>query len=406
MSFLLNLPYNIFNNYLFYFFKDMLFDFRMSKITALHRINNIIEKMNMILEFIKANDYESKLIKRTSNTAYTIDDFVYASCMKDYFNYSYKKYEDAVKLGNLNLPSRSQLNRFVIKLAKYKILKQMHKQYIKLHPELLTEINSIDSSFIPNENVNKTSNFIGINSHYHNKFGCKITVIANDSGFPLIVRIDSGNVNDAKIGTIFINSITDIEMDLLGNIMLADSGYDSNDFKNELNDKNCSYIIPKNKRNSLDQNTKTDVETTINEINNNTKVKRDKIRESIKIIRTEIKNVDTERKKINRLEKISKLKEESKQLTIENKEKIKISKVFIKQQHKKKKKGKKEFNIGLTDEEKVIYKKRAFNEHIYTFFKSHRLDKVMYKTEYMMYHQIYSTILDKIMFIERKKNSE
>lgn len=378
----------------------------MSKIQTLHNVANITEKMNMVIDYIKNNDYTYKLIQNTVNTKYTLEEFIYASCMKDHFNYSYKKYEDAIKIGNLKLPSRSQLNKFIKKLAKYQIYNKIHKKYIQLHPELLTDINSIDSSFIPNDNANLKSTFIGINSHYHNKYGSKITVIANDNGFPLIVRIDSGNVNDAKIGTIFINSLTELEIDLLGNVMLADSGYDSKDFKNELNDKNCSYIIPKNKRNSLDENTKTEIKTKTNEINRNTKIEKNKVWTEIKTIRSKITKKITEKKKENILEKLRKLKDELKQLTIENKKKIQMSNLFIKQQKKKEKKseGKKEFNIGLTDKEKVIYKKRAFNEHIYTFFKSHRLDKVMYNVKSMFYHQIYSTIIDKIMFIERNKN--
>lgn len=374
----------------------------MSKITAIYKIDNITEKMKIVIDFIIGNDYESKLLTKTVKSIFTLDEFVYASCLKDHFNYSYKKYEHAIKIGKLHLPSRSQLNRFIIKVAKYKIYDQIHKKYISLHLELITNINSIDSTFIPNENVNKKSDYIGINPHYHNKFGSKITVIANQMGFPLLVNIDSGNVNDSKIGTTFIQSINAIDKSLIGNLMLADSGYDSNNFKNELTAKQIKYIIPKNKRNFIEEDVKEIINDEIKTINNQAKIKRVNVWNTIKTIRKSIIKTNTETEKEDKLNKIKQLKEELKQLKKEQIEKIKKSKIFIKEKAKKDNRKNKKFNIGLTNEEKVIYKKRSYNEHIYTFFKAHRLDKVSYKTKEMFYHQIYSTIIDKIMFIERQ----
>ena len=63
-----------------------------------------------------------------------------------------------------------------------------------------------------------------------------------------------------------------------------------------------------------------------------------------------------------------------------------------------KKNRKKTFNIGLSDTDNIIYKKRAYVEHVYAFLKSHRLDKIMCRSISVLYNNIYSALIDRILF--------
>ncbi len=77
-----------------------------------------------------------------------------------------------------------------------------------------------------------------------------MTILGNSIGFPLIINIESGNKNDAKIATNWLDSLSGDPKSIFNDKqLLADSGYDSNKLKTKLDDLNCTYIIPKNSRN-------------------------------------------------------------------------------------------------------------------------------------------------------------
>lgn len=352
-------------------------------------IDTIDKKVNIILAFIKSKNLELCLLNtNTKNCIYSLKTLLYAVCIKDYFNYSYRKYAQSLQLFKYKLPSKSRLENFINLLSKLKIYKQIHQEYILIHPELITNDISIDSTFLFNKSANTKSNFIGINPHYHNKFGTKLTEICNDTGFTLYFRLDSGNTYDARIASLFTESFKNNE--LFQHRLLADSGYDSSIFKKLLNNQECSYIIPKNKRNTLDENTKLEIKTEKEKLNNVAVILKKNIREKIKSLKKK-----NQTKHI--VKKILELKKKIYDISLQTKKDIKIQTIYIKQQNKKKEK--KQFNIGLTDDDKIIYKKRAYVEHSFGF-KKRVTDRIKCKSMQMLEHIIYSTLVDKILFMK------
>lgn len=207
------------------------------------------------------------------------------------------------------------------------------------------------------------------------------------NGFPLYVQIDPSNKNDAKIGTSMIASLNDGELNNCK--MLADSGYDSAIFKKCLESIKCTHIIPKNRRGTLDKDIKDKMLVEKKKITHVTSKSKRVIWDQIKTIRN--KKITSRHKN-----KIFKLKEELRKLAQQVKEKIKLSALFIKAQGKKNRK--KTFNIGLSNADKVIYKKRSYVEHVYAFLKSHRLDKIMCRSISTLYNNVYSVLIDRILF--------
>jgi hypothetical protein len=379
------------------------------------KIGIVREKLKRIIEFINVNKLRDELLKTTtSNCKFKIEVLVLGLCIKDHFNFSANKYTDYIKTSKIKLPSESRLRQFKKKLKKYKIFKQIYDEYISLNPELVTDILLIDSSFIPNQNSNTDEQFIGRNSYYNNKFGSKITTVNSVEGFILYFQIDSSNEHDAVLGKAIINSISNEKIN--GHKLLADSGYDSSIFKEQLKSKNCEYIIPKNKRNAVDEKLKEEINKEIEIITttmkNNKKQKRDEIK-NLKKNKPTMKNktkIEITKIKADTTIKINNLKKEIKELTNANKLEISKTRAYLKQKFKKETKKaiknktkKKEFNIGLTDEQKIIYKKRANVEHPYKFLKKHRIDTVKWKSKSMFINEVYSSLIDMIIFREKNK---
>jgi hypothetical protein len=305
-----------------------------------------------------------------------------------------------------------------MKLIKSKIYSHIYRQYIKLNPELITNVLLIDSSFIPNQNCNLRESFIGRNSYYNNKFGSKITTVNSENGFILYFRVDPSNEHDSALGSSIIKSISNEVIN--GHQLLADSGYDSSNFKEQLENKNCRYIIPKNKRNAIDEKLKEEINKEIEIVTNKTKNNKQKKWDEIKILQkikiTKKGKTNTEFNEIKKDHKeqtsvrINNLKKEIKELTEINKLEINKIRAYLKQKFKKEEKKaiknkqkKKEFNIGLTDDQKIIYKKRAHVEHPYNFLKRHRIEAVKWKTENRFINEIYNSLIDMIIFRELNK---
>ena len=213
-------------------------------------INN---KVDYAIDYINNNNLHNFFINtQHHNCKYSLRDYFGALYYFEKMGITYATYESIITASksytiydSFKLPSRSQLNKFKIKLANFNFSKKLHNHYCS-NNDIHTKIIMIDSSFIPNKACPKTTNIVGVNTYYKNKFGIKITSINNEFKFPLYLTIDSGNINDSKIGTKMVKKFNN---ELNNKLLLADSGYDSKNFKSILDDKNCEYIIPINKRN-------------------------------------------------------------------------------------------------------------------------------------------------------------
>jgi len=383
------------------------------------QIGIVREKLTYIIKFIDDNKLRDTLLKtNTLNCKYTLETLLIGLCIKDHFNFSASKYTDYIKTSKITFPSESRLRQFKMKLIKSKIYSHIYQQYIKLNPELITNILLIDSSFIPNQNCNIKESFIGRNSYYNNKFGSKITTVNSENGFILYFRVDPSNEHDSTLGLSIIKSISNEVIN--GHQLLADSGYDSSNFKEQLENKNCGYIIPKNKRNAISEKLKEEINKEIEIVTNKTKNNKQKKWDEIKILqkikitkkgetKTEFNEIKKDHKEQTSV-RINNLKKEIKELTEINKLEINKIRAYLKQKFKKEEKKaiknkqkKKKFNIGLTDDQKIIYKKRAHVEHPYNFLKNHRIEAVKWKTKNMFINEIYNSLIDMIIFRELNK---
>ncbi len=156
------------------------------------------------------------------------------------------------KTFKLDIPSKTRINNFSIKISSMKLFEKAYSDFINKNHifDDNDEYTIIDSTFIPNKCMSTKNDIVGMNAFYKSKFGCKLTFITDSTGNKCInMSIDAGNKNDSKIAVNFIRSLDDHASACLKNkTFLADSGYDTHDFKNELDNLKCNYIIPKNIR--------------------------------------------------------------------------------------------------------------------------------------------------------------
>jgi len=110
---------------------------------------------------------------------------------------------------------------------------------------------SIDTSFIGNK---YGSQFLGRNKYFKNKRGYKLSLLIDNKGIANSILIRPGNLNDKNIGIEHLNKINFISKLNRNAYMLADKGYDSNDFKTKCKMINCQPLIAQNKRNIKDTN--------------------------------------------------------------------------------------------------------------------------------------------------------
>ena len=137
----------------------------------------------------------------------------------------------------------------------------VYNEYLNKNKEINTGIILIDSTFIPNKSVKVKNGFVDRNSYYNNKFGAKLTAITNEYGLPIYISVDSGSKSDVKIAEEMITKHV-----INNKQLLADAGYDSNEFKNQLESNNCTYLIPENKRKKYDVNIKETLDSEIKKI--------------------------------------------------------------------------------------------------------------------------------------------
>ncbi len=129
-------------------------------------MNSINLKIDIIMKYINDHNINNKILDSNNhNTYYTINDLLLHHFVYEHFCRSYNAYEEILKLfcPLIDHPSRSRINKFIIKLSKMQIFKKAFEYHNK---NLI-----IDSSFIPNSLMSKQSDCIGVNSYYKNKFG-------------------------------------------------------------------------------------------------------------------------------------------------------------------------------------------------------------------------------------------
>ena len=92
------------------------------------------KKVKLVCEYIDQHNLTEKMIESKNNkTLYTIKDYVYAYYFFESLGICYKKYDIVRK--NLNnthkYPSGSSINRFKLKMTKYKICENIYNNYKK-----------------------------------------------------------------------------------------------------------------------------------------------------------------------------------------------------------------------------------------------------------------------------------
>lgn len=139
-------------------------------------MDSINLKIGIIMNYINDHNINNKILDSNNhNTQYTINDLLLHHFIYEHFCKSYKAYENIFNFfsPSIDHPSRSRINKFIIKLAKMKIFERAFKYHNKTTTTNGTNDKNliVDSSFIPNLLMSKQNDCIGINSYYKNKFG-------------------------------------------------------------------------------------------------------------------------------------------------------------------------------------------------------------------------------------------
>jgi len=148
-----------------------------------------------------------------------------------------------------NAPHWSTVYKFFKKLVKYNIIHDTFKQTVNKY--LLKSNNNIfitDTSLVANKcGIDK----ITYNPQLKKHKSTKISYISDIKGKPLDIQIYNSSINDSKILNSHLDNIDFFKNN--NNILLADSGYDSNPIRKKLQQiKFGRLIAPKNTRNCKD----------------------------------------------------------------------------------------------------------------------------------------------------------
>jgi len=113
------------------------------------------------------------------------------------------------------------------------VYEKLYQQYIRNKRFTKLKYQSIDSSFIMNKNGKQR---LGRNKFFKNKNCYKLSFIVDTYGFPLSIHINSGNINDSKLGLINLNRLflCTKKIDIYKKpYLLADKMYDTKEFRNK-----------------------------------------------------------------------------------------------------------------------------------------------------------------------------
>ena len=260
--------------------------------------SSIKDKCVKYVEYIETNGLIDHFFDPSRPAKYSIDNYVHTYLLFQKSGLSYELFFELASFftstGISNVPKKTALFAFKSKMADLNIHQDIHNKYVEDN-NLITKNCIIDSSTI----FNKNNSTLAHSFNYKNKKSIKNSFITNSEGFPLYVSVDSGNVNDAKLGL----NLIETNIDQLKNhnvTILADKGYDSSIIRTLLDDNECDSIIPKNIRrgdNPIIKEIKKECKDAI-------KIKRTKLMQKQKRLRTKI-NSNKLKKRMNNINHIS-----------------------------------------------------------------------------------------------------
>ena len=225
----------------------------------------------IINEINKDNLIREKFYKKTKNRKYTCKQLCYSLFYLFKSGSSFRKFDDNtqyIKIFNKNLkyklPNWNTIYKFYIKLIKYDII---CKTFIETTKKIKkSKYYIVDTTLICNKGGIDN---VGYNIQLPKHKTTKISIISNENKIldvqlaywltlettlsELSVQLFSGNLNDAGILDKQLNIFNNFQPNS-NNILLGDSGYDSNNIRNKL--KNMKYgklLTHKNKRNTKDK---------------------------------------------------------------------------------------------------------------------------------------------------------
>jgi hypothetical protein len=213
------------------------------------KYNNLSKKTDILLNYIKDNKLEDKLIDSSRPSKYTIENYYNLYQLLQESNGSYGSLYRIINytLDNINcIPKKTSLHTFKSKLSKLDISANIYNKWINDNKnEFIKGDLSIDSMTI----FNKSNSNIASSYTYKGKNAIKISHIINEDNIPLICSIDPATKHDSLIAENLISNQIDLFKDNKITL-LGDKGYDSNKLRDLLTDNNCYSIIPLNKRRS------------------------------------------------------------------------------------------------------------------------------------------------------------
>jgi len=193
----------------------------------------------IINEINKDNLIREKFYKKTKNRKYTCKQLCYSLFYLFKSGSSFRKFDDNtqyIKIFNKNLkyklPNWNTIYKFYIKLIKYDII---CKTFIETTKKIKkSKYYIVDTTLICNKGGIDN---VGYNIQLPKHKTTKISIISNENKI-LDVQLFSGNLNDAGILDKQLNIFNNFQPNS-NNILLGDSGYDSNNIRNKL--KNMKF---------------------------------------------------------------------------------------------------------------------------------------------------------------------
>ena len=209
----------------------------------------------IINEITKDNFIKEKFYKKTKNRKYTCKQLCSSLFYLFKSGSSFRQFNDHsqyIKIFNknlkYNLPNWNTIYKFYIKLIKYDII---CKTFIETTKKIKkSKYYTVDTTLISNKGGIDN---VGYNIQLPKHKTSKISIISNKNKI-LDIQLFSGNLNDAGILDKQLNTFNCYESNL-NNVLLGDSGYDSNNIRNKLkNIKFGKLLTYKNRRNTKDKN--------------------------------------------------------------------------------------------------------------------------------------------------------
>jgi hypothetical protein len=209
----------------------------------------------IINEINKDNFIREKFYKKTKNRKYTCKQLCYSLFYLFKSGSSFRKFNDHSQYINIfnknlkyKLPNWNTIYKFYIKLIKYDII---CKTFIETTKKIKkSKYYIVDTTLICNKGGIDN---VGYNIQLPKHKTTKISIISNENKI-LDVQLFSGNLNDAGILDKQLNMFNNFQPNS-NNILLGDSGYDSNNIRNKLkNIKFGKLLTYKNIRNTKNKN--------------------------------------------------------------------------------------------------------------------------------------------------------